>query len=83
MDSHWALLYLHIFRIRKMHVGSNQNATVPTKKVQIDLWPLQRYKAFPMHCVFIYVLFLICSDPVQIDPIVKDIFHNLKRIIIS
>lgn len=37
MDSHWALLYLHIFRIRKMHVGSNQNATVPTKKVQIDL----------------------------------------------
>lgn len=37
MDNHWALLYLHIFRIRKMHVGSNQNATVPTKKVQIDL----------------------------------------------
>lgn len=66
-----------------MHVGSNQNATAPTNNMQIDLWILQWYKAFPMYCMFIYVLFLICIDPVQIDQIVRDIFRNLKEIIIS
>lgn len=66
-----------------MHVGSNQNATVPTKSKQISLWILQWYKAFPMHCVFIYVLLVVCIDAVQIDLIDRDIFHNLKIIIIS